>query len=326
MKLYHRDFSCRHLNLARALGACLATAAKASIFAAFLVTATAAAVAPVGAGEAETGPVKGGGPARPVRLVSLVPALTETLFALGAGPRVVGVSDACDHPPAVEDLPRVGTFLSPVVEVVIKLAPDLVLTSPSPGNEVAVRAIERAGITVAVVDNEGSIEASKRAFTAVAKAVGMEEAGRSLVDRIEGELREAAADAGHGPSPKIAVVVGREPLVLAGSGSYLGQMVELVGATNVAAGLEGRWPRASLEYLLSSRPQILVDLSMGSEADSGPDALERRWGRFSDLPAVAAGRLYQDPSSLFLRPGPRLGEAALALAAMVRDGGEAASR
>src|SRR6185436_17546016 len=89
------------------------------------------------------------------RIVSLTPSVTEVIFALGAGDEVVAVSDYCDFPPQAARLPQVGSFLAPVVERVLAAEPTLVITSPTPGNENAVAAIERAGARVAVV-NEGS--------------------------------------------------------------------------------------------------------------------------------------------------------------------------
>ena len=258
------------------------------------------------------------------RVVSLVPALTEIAFAVGAGDRVVGVSNYCDYPPAVAGLPKVGSFVAPVAEQVLALRPDLVLTSPSPGNENPVRAMERTGIRVVVVDNESNIEAARRAVLQVAGLLGAPERGRALVERMDAQFAEAAASGrrnGSGPAlepaPAVAIVVGREPLVLAGPHSYLGELIGVVGGRNIAAPAGGRWPRISLEQLLAAAPAVLIDLSMGSETPETEERLRAYWSRYAATPAVASGRVFAAQPNVFLRPGPRLGAAALSLAQMI---------
>ncbi|MBI5505870.1 MAG: ABC transporter substrate-binding protein [Deltaproteobacteria bacterium] len=271
--------------------------------------------------------------AAPSRLVSLVPSITETLFALGIGERVVGVSASCDFPEPARTLAKVGTFTAPVAEAIVALRPDLVLTSPSPGNQSAVRALERAGVRVAVVYGDGGIEEARQGMLAVAEAAGEGARGRDLVASIDAEL-EAVRHAVAGlPRPKVAIAVGREPLILAGPASYLGELVTAAGGDNVADAVGGRWPQVGLEYLVERRPEVIFDLSISmEEADSSeqsPSAMDREkalmqaWARLASVPAVAERRVYAGAGgcaraqrgSPLLRPGPRLGQAARLLAA-----------
>lgn len=258
--------------------------------------------------------------AKPGRIVSLAPAITETLFALGLGDRVIGVSTYCDYPAAALRLPKVGTFSEPVAEVIVSLKPDLVLTSPSPGNETSVRAIERAGVRVAVVRSEGGLAEARSAMLEVARAVGEEKAGERLVAGIDarlGALQTAAAALDH---PAAAVVIGREPLVLAGPSSYLGELLVLAGGTNITEKLGGRWPRVGIEFLVISAPQVLVDLSVSMEGESGGGGGAADWQALASVPAVANGRVVTDRDAMMLRPGPRLADAAAALFAALHPG------
>jgi iron complex transport system substrate-binding protein len=259
----------------------------------------------------------------PKRIVSLVPAVTETLFALEIGPRVVGVSTYCDYPPDTKTLPKVGSFTEPVAETIVSLKPDLVLTSPSPGNETSVRAIERTGIRVAVIQSEGGLREARSAILDVARAVGAPEAGEALVARIDARLGAVKAAAAPLGRPSAAVVVGREPLVLAGPGSYLGELLLLAGGANIADALGGRWPRVGMEFLVASRAEVLVDLSvgMGDAPDDGNAA-----DAWASLPAVASGRVVRLSDALMLRPGPRLADAAEALFRALHPGAELPSR
>jgi len=253
----------------------------------------------------------------PLRLVSLVPAITETLFALGLGDRVVGVSTYCDEPAAARALPKVGTFSEPVAEGIVALAPDLVLTSPSPGNQSAVRAIERAGVKVAVVQGDGGLAEARAAILEVARAVGATAAGEALVADIDARLAAVRVAAEARSHPRVALVVGREPLVLAGPASFLGELAALAGAVNVADAVGGRWPRVGLEFLVHSSPQLVVNLAsaMGEfEAGDAPG-----WASLG-----AAVRVVGVSDTSLLRPGPRLAEAAETLSKMFAEAGEAA--
>jgi iron complex transport system substrate-binding protein len=268
------------------------------------------------------GPAEGPEPRSlaPTRLISLVPAITETLFALGLGERVVGVSTYCDFPPEARTLPKVGTFSEPVAEAIVALHPDLVLTSPSPGNESAVRALERAGVRVAVVQSEGGLAESRSAMLTVAEVVGVKAEGERLLTSIDARLEAVRSATSSLDKPRVAVVVGRDPLVLAGPASYLGELAVLAGGVNVADPVGGRWPRVGLEYLVQSAPQVLVDLSVSMGEKDSEGALFLAWSSIAKVPAIASGRVVGDERSVMLRPGPRLGEAAVALAVALHPG------
>lgn len=242
--------------------------------------------------------------------MSLTPGVTETLFALGVGDRVVGVSRYCDYPPEAVTRPKVGTFLAPVVEAVAALGPDLVLTSPSPGNQEPVAAMQRANLrVVAVPEGSASVQEVLSSIRAIAAIVGAGDASERLIAGIETALAAATAKADGRPPVATAIVVGHDPLVLAGPQSYLGELLVRTGGSNVAESLGGKWPRASWEILFAKQPQVIVDLSMGSEAP----AVAARWRQLADLPAVKSGRVYFDASLVLLHPGPRLGSQAVLL-------------
>ncbi len=252
----------------------------------------------------------------PRRIVSLVPAITETLFAVGAGKQVLAVSRYCNFPREAATRPKVGSFLVPAVEAVIALEPDLVLISPSPGNLSAVETLRRAGVRVEVVpEGSASISEALATMERVADLARHHDEGRRLVAGIRARIDAVRARVRGRPRPRGVVVVGRQPLILAGPDSYLGELLETAGADNLARSVGGKWPRTSLEFLLSASPEVIIDASMdgGSERPDGERVLAR-WRRYSSLPAVAAGRVFAAGDDLFLRPGPRLGAAAEALA------------
>jgi len=223
---------------------------------------------------------------------------------------VVGVSRYCDYPPEARTRPVVGTFLAPVVEAVVALGPDLVLTSPSPGNHEPVAAMERLGLRVVTVpEGSASISEVLGSIRAVAAAVGATEAADRIIAGLENDLALVEGKAAGRPRVATAVVVGHEPFVLAGPQSYLGELTARAGGANVADAIGGKWPRAGLEFLVAAKPEVIVDLSMASEASSAAD----RWRRLGGIPAVKAGRVYFDASLVLLHPGPRIGSQAVLL-------------
>lgn len=248
----------------------------------------------------------------------MTPAVTETLFALGAGPRVVGVSIYCDYPPEVTSLPRVGTFLAPAIESVIALRPDAVITSPTPGNQSPVGALERAGIRVAVVtEGSASIADARLAIMQTADIVGRSIEATAIVASIDGMIEAIRSSVAKLDRPPVALVVGHNPLVLAGPESYLGELIRVGGGKNIAEALGGKWPRTSLEYLLEAAPEVIIDASSEDSSKTEAEALARRWSRYSEIPAVAAGRVHGHASYLLMRPGPRMGEAARTVAGWI---------
>jgi cobalamin transport system substrate-binding protein len=251
----------------------------------------------------------------PKRLVSLAPSVTEILFALGVGDRLVGVSTYCDYPAAAKKIERVGTFLLPNVERILAVKPDLVVVVPSPENREPVLALQKLGLHVLVVDPEG-VEEVQQAIRTVASAVGAESAGDRLVQSIRERLAQIEAKLAGAPPRKVLMVVGHNPLVAVGKGNYQDQLIRLAHGVNVAAATGEQWPNLSLEYAVAQAPEVIIDAAMGSEAETA--AQERAfWKQFSTIPAVREGRIYGTRADELLRAGPRVAETLERLAAYV---------
>jgi iron complex transport system substrate-binding protein len=227
---------------------------------------------------------------------------------------VIAVSDYCDFPPEAAPLPRVGSFLAPNVEHVVSLRPDLVLTSPSPGNRNYVEAIQRAGVHVGVVsEGSRSLEDAFGAIAETARLVLRSERGDTLLAGMRSELEAVKKRVAGRPAIRVAMVVDFDPLVLAGPASYLGELIDVAGGTNIAAELGGKWPRSGWEFLLAAAPEVVVDLSQAARTGDGL----ARWRRFEDIPAVKNGRVHAGEGALLLRPGPRLAKGAESIARLL---------
>src|SRR5262249_27832654 len=241
----------------------------------------------------------------PRRIVSLAPSITETLFALGAGDRLVGVCGQCNHPAEVARVPRVGGFVAPSVEAVLAAEPDLVVAVPSPGNREAVATVERAGVRVLVLADR-TLADLWASIDALGAAVGEPARAAALAARLRGDLDSIHGDVPPGPRPRALLVVGHRPLVVAGPGTLQAELLDLVGADNAAADTGTAWPQLSLEVAMARAPDVVIDAGMGSEAD------ERELGT-----SLRAGHVVNVPPDTLFRAGPRVVEAARTLAAAV---------
>jgi iron complex transport system substrate-binding protein len=255
------------------------------------------------------------------RIVALAPSVTETLFAVGAGADVVGVSDLSDYPAEARQIDRVGSYLKPNVEVVVAHRPDLVIAVPSPGNREAVEALVDLGLRVVVVEEGPTLGDVLAAIQRIGDEAGCSEAARALTSRIAQQVEAVRRRVAPLRPRRTLMIVGENPLIAAGGENLLDELLTAAGARNVAAAL-GRWPRLSVEFLVSSAPEVIIDSSMGDESGANLSFYDGL-----GLEAVKAKRLYAIRIDEILRPGPRVGEGLEKLARLVHpeafDGGRA---
>jgi iron complex transport system substrate-binding protein len=252
-------------------------------------------------------------PAEPARIVSLAPDLTRTLFDLGLGDRIVGVSDACDDPPAAAGRARVGPLVQPSLEAIVALDPDLVLAS-SEGNPLAtVQRLRDVGLpVVGVRPFEPGLPGIAAKVLTVASAAGRPDEGRRLVAAWQRDLAALRAAAAGAPPLSACWLVWAEPPVAAGRGTYLDDLLGLLGVRNACATGAAAWPQLSREGLVLADPDVLV-VSTGAHrgARGLPD-----WTR--PLRAVRDGRVVVLPGNAFLRPTLGVATAALVLPRLLR--------
>jgi len=265
-------------------------------------------------------------PAEPVRrIVSLAPNVTEILFALGLGERVVGVTEFCNYPPEAVRLPKVGGFVNPNAEVILALRPDLVVATPNVGNRTFVERLIAVGARVVVVQARNVSEIDP-AIAAIANASGDPRAGSALIARLHADLDREKARVASLPRRKTLFCIQIEPLIVAGRGSYPGDLIELAGGENIVPSSAGAYPNFSLEAVVAAGPETIVQSLMDTQSGAGGgDALMSFWGRIASLPAVRNRQVHTVPGDLVLRPGPRVAEGVAALAALLHPEAPAAA-
>jgi iron complex transport system substrate-binding protein len=245
--------------------------------------------------------------AAPQRIVSLSPAITEILFALGVADRVVGVTDYCDAPPEARAKPKVGGYSSPSVEAVIASEPDLVIVSPGPGNRDPALALQRAGLRLEVVQAE-TIEESLAAIDRVARLCGVHERGLALAAEVRARLAAVAARSQGTPRVPAIFCVQIDPLIVAGAGTLPSELLEIAGGRNVIA--DPRYPRIGIESVIEAAPEVILQARMDGPGHGNGQLETEFWSRWPVIPAVRTGRVTILSDPVALRPGPRMGEAA----------------
>lgn len=238
------------------------------------------------------------------RIISLAPSITEVLFALGLGPRVIGVSTYCDYPAEATTVDKVGTFLSPNIERIIAKKPDLIIAVPSPANRNAVESVRELGLRVLVVDPE-SVSSILDAVRTIAEAAGVPDAGAGLRSQIESRLA-AVRSRLHGVTPRsVLMAVDHRPLIVAGAGTYQDELIALAGGRNLGRQAGKHWPQVGLEFVVAQAPEVIIDTTMESDATEKPSDF---WDPFVTIPAVREKRIHGARAFILLRPGPRVAE------------------
>jgi iron complex transport system substrate-binding protein len=241
----------------------------------------------------------------PERIVSLAPSVTEMLFALGLGDRIVGATDHCDFPPEAKKIPRVGGLGRPNVEKLLSLAPDLVIATDLERKELA-EALRRVGIEVLEL-KIGNFAELFDAERKLGDAVGKPEQAARQVLEMQARLEAAAklyAGVPRDRLPKVFIEVWADPLITAGGASFLDDVVARAGGVNVAHELKQEYPTINPERVVAWDPDaiLLCDATEGNEAAEVAGRIG--WG---GIKAVREGRIIADISpDLLVRPGPRL--------------------
>jgi iron complex transport system substrate-binding protein len=252
-------------------------------------------------------------------IVSLAPNVTEILFALGLGDRVVGVTDACDYPAAAKGIERVSGFGRPNVEKLLALRPGLVIACGLEKPE-EMETLRRAGIQVVNVQTTGFMASFPALFDAIrqiGRATGRETEAQKLVAEMQAELDKVAARIGpieEAQRPRVFVEIEESPLRTAGKGSFIDDLIGRAGGRNVAGEIKNAYPQINPEKVIVWNPEVIL-IAHGGHPGAAARRLAGRIG-WSDVAAVRERRLIDDiDADLLFRPGPRLVEGVEALAA-----------
>lgn len=252
----------------------------------------------------------------PRRIVSLVPAITEMLFAIGAGPQVVAVSSYDEFPPDVKALPKVGALLDPDTERILALRPDLIVVYGSQSE--LEKQLERAHLRTFSY-RHGGIATTLDTIREIGLAAGHRRESDDLVSSLNARL-EAVRDRVKGrPRPRVVLVFERlagtlREIYASGGVGFLHEMLEIAGGTNVFADVGRESVQPSVETLLARAPDVILEVrAAGLIEKSGSDERDA-WAALSSIPAVKNRRVHLLTGDYLVVPGPRLAMATEAFA------------
>lgn len=236
------------------------------------------------------------------RIVSLVPSVTETLFALGVGNEVVGVSSYDNYPPAVVKLPKVGSFLTPNLEAIAALRPTLVIGRGISSNQRELHAMRAMGYEVLTVEDD-SLAQIEDSIRTIGARVGKSAQSHEVIASIEAKVTDVRTHVGSFPERRTLMLVGHQPIVAVGPGTFLDDLLKIARAENIADAARQQWPQLSMEFIVAMRPEIIFDGQMGTDARTP----SRFWKAYPVIPAVRNHRVLGYPEDPTLHPGPRVG-------------------
>jgi iron complex transport system substrate-binding protein len=252
----------------------------------------------------------------PKRIVSLVPAITEMLFATGAGPQVVAVSSYDEFPAEVKSLPKVGALLDPDTERILSLRPDLVMVYGSQSD--LERALHRAGIRTFSY-RHGGLATTLETIRELGIVTGHRKESEALVSSLQARLDAVRQRVRGQPLPRTLLVFERQPgtlraIYVSGGVGFLNDMLQAAGGKNVFADVAREAVQPSIETMLARAPEVILEVGAEGLIDRNQPAERDPWSVLSSVPAVKNRRVHRLTGAYLVVPGPRLGMAAEAFA------------
>lgn len=251
-----------------------------------------------------------GVPESPRRVVSLAPSLTEIVYALGAGDRLVGVTQYCDYPAEATKKPKVGGIYTLNFEAILSLKPDLILATTEGNREEHIRGLEALRIPVYVVrptDFATTLDSIGR----IGRLLGRGAAAQRLASSMRREADEIARAVRGLRHPRVLYVLWGNPLIVPGRNTLITDLIRRAGGESVTGEEPFAYPRFSVEEVLVRQPERIV---LAQHGEASVDRALREWQQLTLLPAVRQGRVSSVDGNLLHRPGPRVVEGLRVLA------------
>jgi iron complex transport system substrate-binding protein len=241
-------------------------------------------------------------PDHPLRLVSIAPSITETLYELGLGDRLVGDTDYCDYPPQAKSLPHVGALLNPSLEKIVALKPDLVLGTDEANRRETADQLDRLGIPLYGVTAH-TVEGTLQSLEDLGHILDWDQPTQKLVARLRARVAAIEKQVQGEPRPKVLFVVWYRPLITAGNQTFISDVIRRAGGESISDDLKSEWPHMGLEEVLKRAPDVILFPRTEAFAPS-LDEFQKLPG-WRDLTAVKNHHIYFVAETI-MRPSPRL--------------------
>jgi iron complex transport system substrate-binding protein len=242
-------------------------------------------------------------PAPPKRLIALAPNLTEILYALGLGDRVVGVTNHCNYPPEASLKPKVGSYIHLNVEQIINLSPDLVIGTVDGNERYILDLLEQARIKVFFV-NPRDVRQAIETISTVGLVCGVPEKARQIAGRLTLRVDRVVEITGAEKRPLVFLQIHIQPIMSVNRNTVHHDLIHLAGGDNMTADEPVTYPRIGLEEVIRRKPEVILVSSM--EREGRFEKARQDWLQWTSLPAVQKGRVHLVDSDLIDRPSPRV--------------------
>jgi iron complex transport system substrate-binding protein len=239
----------------------------------------------------------------PQRMISIAPSVTEILFALGLGEKIVGVSSHCNFPSEALKKEKVGGYITPSLEKIISLRPDLVFQTADGDLKAFVNRLAGLGIPV-YISNPHSLSETLKVVLKIGEVTFSGPAARTLADSMRAKMIGVREKIAGLPRLRVLHAMSVDPLISSGKGTFVHDLIVLAGGENIAAGAQGKHPLLSMEEVIARDPQVIILSSMLSNEPM--TAQKRWWERYREISAVRTGRIQVIQADLILRPSPRI--------------------
>ncbi|RMG53288.1 MAG: cobalamin-binding protein [Acidobacteria bacterium] len=241
---------------------------------------------------------------RPQRLVSLAPSITEMVFALGLGERLVGVTTYCDYPPEAQAITKIGDTIHPSLERILAVQPDLVIASRISQLEAFAHRLEQMGVPLYVVDAR-RLDDIPRSMRRLGEVLGEPERAATVTRAMEERMREIERRVAGRSRPRTLLVVQPEPLMVPGTKTYLADLIRRAGGIPLGPDDPREGVTYSLEAVIAAAPEVIIVPEPGARQHR----LEHiEWPGLAETPAARRGAVYVMDADLISRPGPRVVE------------------
>jgi iron complex transport system substrate-binding protein len=238
------------------------------------------------------------------RIVSLAPSITEIVFALGAGDRLVGVTQFSNYPPRAEQLPKVGSYVELDIERILDLRPDLVISIKDGNPKIVIDRLSELGVPSYVV-NPRTLDNILITIRSIGLVIGVEDNAATLTRQMSKQIRQVKQKVATSARPKVFVQIGLEPIVSAGRGTFIDVLIRAAGGINAIGEMTG-YPHLNVEHVLAAKPDVIFITSMARQPSF--QQAKQFWQQWPGLPAVEQDRIYIIDSDLCDRPSPRIVE------------------
>ncbi|MBU1299818.1 MAG: cobalamin-binding protein [Bacteroidetes bacterium] len=252
---------------------------------------------------------------KPSRIISLAPNITEILFALDSGKTLAAVTDYCDYPEQAKTKPRIGGMINPNYEIITELNPDLIIMTVEGNNQNDFDKLEKLGYKI-FVTRPKNIEGILKSVTDIGKIIEVDERSAALVNQLHERQAAILQSVRNTSPPKVFIIISLQPLISAAEGTFIDEMINLLGGINIAAESVVQYPIINREAVLKQNPDVVIAMD---DAVKNKDEMLKYFPEWKKLKAFKHDKVFVVDGDLLSRPGPRIIDGLEVLAGLVNE-------